>query len=130
MKKIIVFLALLLALLLCTVSVSASTTSSYDAYDSYDSYEGAEDGSTVTPEGAALTRDQILTRIAIAFLIAFVGSLIAVLLMKRALNTVRPERAADRYTKEGSFSLTECRDIFLYSTVTRVRVNTDSNKKR
>ncbi|MBQ9735165.1 MAG: hypothetical protein IJV96_00075 [Clostridia bacterium] len=127
MKKTIFFLALLLALVLCTVSVSASTASSYDAYDSY---EGTEDGSTVTPEGAALTRDQILTRIAIAFLIAFVGSLIAVLLMKRALNTVRPERAADRYTKEGSFSLTECRDIFLYSTVTRVRINTDSNKKR
>lgn len=127
MKKTIVFLALLLALVLCTVSVSASTTSSYDAYDSY---EGTEDGATVTPEGAALTRDQILTRIAIAFLIAFVGSLIAVLLMKRALNTVRPERAADRYTKEGSFSLTECRDIFLYSTVTRVRINTDSSKKR
>ena len=127
MKKIFLLLALLLVLALCTVSVSASTTSSYD---SYDSYGDTEDGSTVTPEGAALTRDQILTRILVSFLIALAISLITVLLMKRALNTVRPERAADRYTKEGSFALTECRDVFLYSTVTRVRVNTNNNKRR
>ena len=71
--------------------------------------------------------DQILSRILIGFAIGFVIALVIVLFMVRKMSTVRPVKSADAYTVKNSFSLTESRDIYLYSRVTRVRVNT--NKK-
>lgn len=124
MKKTVLLIALLLALSLCTVGVSASTYNGYGGEDAV-SGETADAGT-----GASLATDEIVTRIAISFLVALVISLVIVFLMKSSLNTVHRAKSANSYTKEGSFALTECRDIFLYSTVTRVRVNTDSNKRR
>ena len=123
MKKLLLFLlSLLLVLSLCAVSASAST---YYQNGTYESGAYESDGG----DAVVLTTEDALIRVAVAFGIALVVSLIVVLLMKRALNTVRKQKSADGYAEEGSFSLTESRDIFLYSTVTRIRVNT-SNKKR
>ena len=66
-------------------------------------------------------------RVAIGILIGFVIALVIVLVMARKMSTVRKNRTADAYVVKNSFSLTESRDIYLYSRVTRVRVNT--NKK-
>ena len=122
MKKIFV---LLLCLALCTLCVTSAFASTAYAGDTAGNYYGTSD--SVTEEDVRPTEDFLL-RIGVSFLIALVISLIIVFLMKRALNTVRREKAADRYTKEGSFALTESRDIFLYSTVTRVRINTNNKK--
>ena len=44
------------------------------------------------------------------------------------MSTVRKQKRADVYVEKDSVSLTESRDIFLYSTVTRVRVNTNNKR--
>ena len=49
--------------------------------------------------------------------------------MKRAMSTVRKQKRADSYVKRDSFSLIESRDLFLYSTVTRIRINNNNNRK-
>ncbi len=52
----------------------------------------------------------------------FVGviiAFIAVLVMKGQLKTVRYQSEAQNYLRNGSFNVTERRDIFLYSTVSR-----------
>ena len=64
----------------------------------------------------------------VSLAIGLVVGLVTVLLMKRGMSTVRKQKRADNYTREGSFSLEESRDLFLYSTVTRVRINTDSKR--
>ena len=71
----------------------------------------------------------ILSRILIGFAIGFVISLVIVLVMARKMSTVRPAKTADGYVKKNSFRLTESRDIYLYSRVTRVRVNNSNNKR-
>lgn len=41
--------------------------------------------------------------------------------MKSQLNSVKPQRSAQSYVRNGSFALTESRDIYLYRTVNRIR---------
>ena len=105
MKKILLFLFALSAALLSALPVSAT-----DGTQS----EGSPD---------------LLTGILVSLLIGLVVGLTATLLMKRSMSTVRKQKRADVYVKADSFSLTESRDIFLYSRVTRVRVNNSSNKR-
>ena len=69
-------------------------------------------------------------RVGIAILIGILLALGAVLLMKRSMSTVRYQKRADGYIDEGSFSLTDARDIYLYSTVTRTRINNNNNNQR
>lgn len=60
----------------------------------------------------------------------FIGVIIAfisVLVMKGQLKTVRYQSAAQNYQRNGSFNLTERRDIFLYSTVSRRARPKDNN---
>ena len=68
-------------------------------------------------------------RVAIGILIGFVIALVIVLVMARKMSTVRKNRTADAYVVKNSFSLTESRDIYLYSRVSRVRVNTNKNNR-
>ena len=75
------------------------------------------------------TGDDTLLKIVVCLLIGLAVGLTVTLLMKRSMSTVRKQKRADTYVKEGSFSLTESRDLFLYSTVTRVRVNNNNNRK-
>lgn len=52
--------------------------------------------------------------------------LITVLIMKHGMKTTRAEAMANNYIRQGSFKLTNSRDIFLYSQVTRTKRSSDS----
>lgn len=52
--------------------------------------------------------------------------IVSVLIMKHGMKTTRAEAMANKYIREGSFKLTNSRDIFLYSQVTRTKRSTDS----
>ena len=56
-----------------------------------------------------------------SLLCGIVVSSIVVLIMRLCMFTRRPQRCASAYIKEGSWKLTQHRDIFLYSNVTKVR---------
>lgn len=79
-------------------------------------------------EGVEATADPLAV-ILISIAIGLAVGLTTVLLMKRAMSTVRKQKRADNYTRAGSFSLEESRDLFLYSTVTRIRINTNNNNR-
>ena len=85
---------------------------------------GATDG---TGTGSTSTADPVAV-VVISLFIGLAVGLTVTLLMKRAMSTVRKQKRADSYTRMGSFSLEESRDLFLYSTVTRVRVNTNNKR--
>ncbi len=55
----------------------------------------------------------------LAFSIGFVAALISTAVMRSKLKSVRPCNDAGAYIEKGSFRLTECRDLFLYTTVTK-----------
>ena len=76
-------------------------------------------------EGTQSVGDDTLLKILIPILIGIAVGITVTLLMKRSMSTVRKQKRADVYVEKDSFSLTESRDLFLYSTVTRVRVNTN-----
>ena len=110
MKRIWIFLAL--ALLFATVLATCACAEEIN-YDP-NSADSAD----------------ILSRILIGFAIGFVIALVIVLVMARKMSTVRAAKSADGYVKKNSFRLTESRDIYLYSRVTRVRVNNSNNERK
>lgn len=67
------------------------------------------------PKGAFLTPDTVMIAVAVGFALA----LIAVLAMKGQLKSVRFQAAASDYMKRNSLNVTESKDIYLYSTVSR-----------
>ncbi len=67
-----------------------------------------------------------ITEFLICLAIAFVIALIIVLILKASMKTTRLNSVADDYIREGSFDLKLSRDIFLYSTVTRVKRESSS----
>ena len=86
--------------------------------------------SAAATDGAqAQTGNDTLLKIVVCLLIGLAVGLTVTLLMKRGMSTVRKQKRADVYVKKDSFSLTESRDLFLYSTVTRVRVNNNNSRK-
>ncbi|MBE6655775.1 MAG: hypothetical protein E7609_02755 [Ruminococcaceae bacterium] len=80
-------------------------------------------------DGTQAAADDTLLKIIVCLVIGLAVGLTVTLLMKRSMSTVRKQKRADVYVEKDSFSLTESRDIFLYSTVTRVRVNNSNNRK-
>lgn len=62
----------------------------------------------------------------IALAIGFIISLVAVLFMRAQLKSKRMRRDADPYIKEGSLDIKESYDMFLYSSITKVRINNNS----
>ena len=56
----------------------------------------------------------------ISLILGFVIALVSVNSMKRKLRPVRPAADAECYVREGSLNLRDSRDVFLYSTVTKV----------
>lgn len=52
--------------------------------------------------------------------------IITVLVMKHGMKTTRAEAMANNYVRQGSFRLTNSRDIFLYSQITRTKRSSDS----
>ena len=85
--------------------------------------------SIAAADGTESTQDSTLLYILIAVFFGLLAAGVSLFFMYRAMSTVRKQKRADEYVDEGSFALSECRDVFLYSRVTRVRVNTN-NKKR
>ncbi len=65
--------------------------------------------------------------IPICLVIGLVVALIAVGNMKSKLKTVRPQRAAQSYVKKGSMNVSQSRDLFLYSKVTRTEKPKDDS---
>ena len=63
---------------------------------------------------------QFGTNLVISLVVGFVIALIVVSVMKGKLKSVRFQTNAREYVREGSFVLNHSRDLFLYSTVTRV----------
>jgi uncharacterized protein len=57
----------------------------------------------------------------IASVVGIVIALVIVLMMKRKLKSVRPQKTASNYVRTGSFMLTKDLDLYLYRTVTRTR---------
>ena len=57
----------------------------------------------------------------LSLLCSIVVSSIVILVMRLCMLTKRPQRCASAYIKEGSWKLTQHRDVFLYSNVTKVR---------
>lgn len=103
MKKIAAFLSALLSIALSLFPASAAETE------------------------AGVRFEDVGVKILVSLLIGLAVALLIVFLMKRSMSTVRKQKNAGEYVVKNSFQLTESRDIYLYSTVTRVRVNT--NKK-
>ncbi len=66
----------------------------------------------------------IVTYILIAFVIAVVIALITVFILKSQLNTAVPKGSAGDYLS--NFRLDQSRDIFLYSTVTKTKIEKSS----
>ena len=52
--------------------------------------------------------------------------IITALVMKSSMKTTRAQSMANNYIRQGSFKLTNSRDIFLYSQVTRTKRSTDT----
>ena len=75
------------------------------------------------------TARDLTVPIIVSLLIGLVVATITVLIMRRSLKSVRGKADASEYIVKDSFVLTSERDIFLYSTVTRVPIpkNTSSN---
>lgn len=62
-----------------------------------------------------------------SILVGAVVALIAVMIMKSQLKSVRYQTAANQYVKPGSMKLRTNYDMFLYRNVTRTRIESDSN---
>ena len=69
----------------------------------------------------------VASSLAISVIIGFVIALIVTGVMKGKLKSVRYQAAASDYTKRGSLNVTEARDFFLYSTVSRREKKKDSS---
>lgn len=94
MRKIFL---LILVLCLCTVTVFAATSQ--------------------TEEGLTYVQKCLIGSLIFGFVVA----LIITLVMKSKLKSVRSQRAAANYERPGSMHLTCSRDLYLYSTVTRIK---------
>lgn len=62
-----------------------------------------------------------------SLIIGLVISLITVLIMRISMNTKRPQRSAAVYMDRNTYRVTEHQDIFLYSTVSKVKRETSSS---
>ena len=61
----------------------------------------------------------ILSSLLISLVIGFVVAFIATSIMKGQLRSIRSQSAAANYVKEGSFNVSEARDLFLYRSIIR-----------
>ncbi len=90
-------------------------------YDGFMAYADACD--------SALSFD-IFGSLLIAVIIGAVVSFAVVYSMKSKLKSVRPQRTASNYVRQGSFMLTKDLDLYLYRTITRVkRADTSSGSR-
>ena len=75
----------------------------------------------------SVVKDNIFIQILIALAIGFIVALIVTGTMKAKLKSVRAQNAAANYTREGSFNVTESREIFLYKETKSTPIQKDNN---
>lgn len=71
-------------------------------------------------------KDAIIKKEIIIICVSIVISLIATGIMAAGMNNAKPGRAAANYIKKDSFKLGEKTDMYLYSTVTKVKIETEN----
>ena len=62
----------------------------------------------------------------ISLAVGIVVGAVVVLVMRASMNTKRPQRSAEEYLRGGSYHLRTQRDMFLYSHVSKVKIETNS----
>ncbi len=92
-------------------------------------YPEGPDNPIYTPEHPADSAEimGILNILGVSFAIGAVISLIVCLILRSGMNTARLRSGAEDYLLRSTFTLSDSRDIFLYTTTTRVRVADSSN---
>ena len=66
-------------------------------------------------------------QIGVSLLVGAIIGLIALLIARRGMNTVKSKGSATDYVRQNTFRITGRQDIFLYSNVTKTRRDTDSD---
>ncbi len=75
----------------------------------------------ILEDAAESERTRLPRTIGILVAVSLVIGLVVVLIMKYKMNNARPKRTARDYVRSGSFHLRTSRDLFLYSTIRKVR---------
>lgn len=105
--------------------------SSGDYYKAFNTFVAESDNyitqNSATPKEPATLVEKIITGAMFGVPIGLVSALIIVLVMKAKHKTVHSKSTANDYIKPGSFNVTHSRDMFLYRTVTKIRIKDDSN---
>ncbi|MDE7292812.1 MAG: TPM domain-containing protein [Oscillospiraceae bacterium] len=107
------------------------------SYLSEGDYYGAFSEFGKRVEKAALNNEDysgnISVRLTLSFSTLIVSAFIALIIvfcMKQGMKTTRPEITAGNYVKNGSFKVTVSRDVYLYTSVSRVRIQSNNNGHR
>lgn len=96
-----------------------------DYYEAFKVY-GEECVTQMSPV-AYVAQELTFGRVLIALIIGVVGALIVLGIMMNGMKTVKANNTANYYARPGSMKVTNSRDIFLYSNVTRVRKQSSSS---
>ena len=97
--------------------------------DYCESYKAEADKGTPYDTNHKVEEDpvDILIRFVISLIIAIVVAFIVTGTMKSALKSVRKQSSAANYTRLGSMNVTQSRDLFLYTNVTRTAIPKSSS---
>lgn len=66
-------------------------------------------------------------KLGIALLVGCVGAGIVLIVMISSMRTARPKRSAAEYVNRGSFRMSVQRDLYLYSTTTRTKIESNNS---
>ena len=91
------------------------------------SYKAISSGSTQKYYIGEKTDSKITEIIGVSLVIALIISLVTVFVMKSKMNGIKPQRGAHGYIDRSTVRIYDRRDRFLYSTVRKVRRDTDSH---
>ena len=108
------FLVYLTELSACLEAYENGTPVAGFADDSGDYNHGTREEVVYAPEDSG-------PNVLISLLCGVIAGSIAVLAMRYSMNTKRPQSAAGEYMKEGSWKVSQHRDLYLYSNVTKTR---------
>ncbi|PWM40705.1 MAG: hypothetical protein DBX52_02720 [Clostridiales bacterium] len=92
--------------------------------------ENLNDGSDALYPAAIPSEEKsknILLTIGISLIFSCLIGFSVVMVMKSRMKTVKAADSAEMYIRPESFRLTENQDVFLYKTISRVRIQTDQN---
>lgn len=103
----------------------------YDGFYAYlelldDYFEAYEKGDPIDISSNGDEPSIVAIVIAAIFFGLVVGG-ITVLVMRSKMKTVKPQRGAQSYVRQGSFNLTKQKDTFLYTNTTRTRKESSSS---